>query len=295
MCMSVKTLVEKFLNWCVKNRRPRTEESYRYHLTKWLKTVGDRQITDMRPIDLTSWAESWHEYQAVQRLFQFAVEELEALQKNPFSKVKRPPMGERKRILSPAQMAAYAKRARPCFRRYLLALRATIARPQEIRAAEWNHLVPENPRESIADALPAGRALIVMNEYKSRSQRKDPNAPRVLLVNRRLGRMIARLMGGRTGMTGPIFRNEQGRGWSNNAVRCAMRRLRKHFPGMDRNGVEQVVCYSFRHSVATVAVAAGIRDRVLAELLGHTSTKTTARYQHLQVSHLREAMNRLEG
>jgi site-specific recombinase XerD len=34
----------------------------------------------------------------------------------------------------------------------------------------------------------------------------------------------------------------------------------------------------------------GLRDRVLAELMGHSRTDTTERYQHLQDRHLHEAI-----
>jgi site-specific recombinase XerD len=64
--------------------------------------------------------------------------------------------------------------------------------------------------------------------------------------------------------------------------------------GPDENG-EQVVAYTMRHTSATRASARGVRDRVLAELMGHTSTTTTQRYQHLQADHLAEAIKRVNG
>jgi site-specific recombinase XerD len=59
--------------------------------------------------------------------------------------------------------------------------------------------------------------------------------------------------------------------------------------GPDENG-EQIVSYTLRHTAATRASARGVRDRVLAELMGHTSTSTTQRYQHLQADHLADAI-----
>ena len=72
-----------------------------------------------------------------------------------------------------------------------------------------------------------------------------------------------------------------------------MRRLRKDLPNA-AGCTESIVTYSVRHSLATIAAAAGIRDRVLADIMGHTDTRTTARYLHLQVEHLRRAMEILE-
>src|SRR6185295_4351794 len=56
--------------------------------------------------------------------------------------------------------------------------------------------------------------------------------------------------------------------------------------GRDRHG-ETIVPYTFRHTAATLASAAGVRDRLLADALGHTETSTTARYQHLATEHIR--------
>ena len=48
-----------------------------------------------------------------------------------------------------------------------------------------------------------------------------------------------------------------------------------------------------RHSYATAAVASGVSDRRLADLMGHTTSKTTQRYIHLAHSDLYQAA--LEG
>jgi site-specific recombinase XerD len=38
-----------------------------------------------------------------------------------------------------------------------------------------------------------------------------------------------------------------------------------------------------------------VRDKVLAELMGHTNTRTTQRYQHLQAKHLADAIRQANG
>ena len=92
-----------------------------------------------------------------------------------------------------------------------------------------------------------------------------------------------------------MFLDSDGHPWTANAVRCRMRRLRAKLDfGPDENG-EQVVAYTMRHTAATRASSRGIRDKVLAELMGHTSTMTTQRYQHLQADHLADAIRRANG
>jgi site-specific recombinase XerD len=104
--------------------------------------------------------------------------------------------------------------------------------------------------------------------------------------------MLLRLLARSETEEGIVFRNAAGRPWTGNAVRCCMRRLRKHFT--TKGETEKIVAYHVRHTMGTQFTAAGVRDRVLADLMGHSSTRTTARYQHLQVEHLWEAMEQFE-
>lgn len=294
MAMRLKRLIEKFLTWCESARKPATTASYRYLLFKFLRSVGNLPIDKLKPLHLSMYAKTWHQVQSVQRLFTWAKDDLECLDRNVFSKVPRPPAGQRTRILSPRELAAFLRLTQLCFRMFLTAMRETIARPQEIRGLHWEMLQAENPRESLEEALAGGRAIFVLRDYKARDRRLDPSAPRVLLVNRRLGRMLLRLRVRAQSLEGPVFLNSLGRPWTGNAVRCRMRRLRKRMHKTTDTVQENIVAYSIRHSLATVAAAAGVRDRILADIMGHTSTRTTARYQHLQVEHLRSAMNAID-
>jgi integrase len=74
-----------------------------------------------------------------------------------------------------------------------------------------------------------------------------------------------------------------------------MRRLRAKLKlKPDANG-ENVVAYTFRHTAATRACTSGVPDPVLADLMGHTSTDTTRRYQHPQLDHLAKAIQQMNG
>jgi site-specific recombinase XerD len=91
------------------------------------------------------------------------------------------------------------------------------------------------------------------------------------------------------GESATVFLNEDGQPWTSNALRCRMKRLRERAGiAPDENG-EDIVMYTNRHSYATTAVASGVSDRRLAELMGHTDTKTTQRYIHLAHSDLHKA------
>lgn len=293
--MRLKNLIAKFLQWCEKCRKPNTTDGYRYSLRKFLRHAGNKPINKLLPVDLETYARTWHDVQSVQRLFQWAKDSLRLVKENIFAKVPRPPAGQRNRILDPRELARYLRKTRNRFRDFLFAMRETLARPQEIRALYWTMLQSEVPRLSIDEALAAGRAIFVMRDYKSRERRNDPNAPRIILVSRRLGRLLLRLRTRATSLDGPVFLNSLRKAWTGNSVRCRMRRLRKKFNLPADDGKENVVAYSLRHSMATYAIARGVNLKIVSELLGHTDIKTTMRYLHMQVEHLRKGIDQIEG
>lgn len=288
--MLLTEVVALFLKWAEKVLAPGTVANYKRHLDAFATAIGAVQVEDLKPHHLMSWGDTWHQLQAVQRCFQWAAIDAELLSRNPFAHVKRPPLGQRRRTLQRVELVKLLRAARHDFRRVLLAARETLARPQELRAFSWEHIDWDRTRGDVAGELVAGRAAFVLEEFKARKRRSDPAAVRVVPISPRLGRMLARLLPPDRAPVGVIFRNAWGDPWSKDAVRQRMRRLCVAVGlGPDHRG-ENVCLYTLRHTGGTEAAAAGVRDRVLAELMGHTSTRTTARYQHLDRAHVAEAM-----
>lgn len=295
MALTLKKVIDGFLKWAELALKPNTVKAYRHQLRKFVACVRNKQVKSLRPSHLTSWGKSWHEYQAVIRAFNWAVHEAKLVRKNPFAGLRMPYRDQRQRILSPTEIAGFLRACSSSGRQFLIAMRESFARPQEIRAAQWDDLQSEDPSIGIEQALAEGRALIVLRDYKDRARRKDASRPRVLLVSRRLGRLLLRLIEKGAEREGHIFLNSKGKPWTNNAVRCLLRRLRRRLGIVaDKHG-ETIVAYTFRHSCATLAAASGVVDRVLADVLGHVETRTTTRYQHLNVGHLREALDRMHA
>lgn len=292
--LTLKSLINQFLKWSETTLKPNTVNAYRHHLRCFLGKVKNKQVRSLRPIHLTSAQRSWHDWQAVQRLMSWAVNEAQVMKKNPFARVKAPGRNQRKRILTPGEMAKFLRGARRAWRGFLLAIRELGARPQEVRALTWADLQSDNPAVSVEAALTAGTAVFVLWEFKDRSRRKDSTSPRVLMVTRRLGRLLFRLRRRSPTPEAAVFTNTRGLPWTKNAVRCMMRSLRRRLGFVPDQRGERIVAYTFRHSVATLAAAHGILDRALADWLGHVETRTTRRYQHLCVGHIREALRRME-
>jgi integrase len=247
----------------------------------------------LKPHHLMKWGKSWHRIQAIQRLFNWGEREAELIAHNPFRKLKRPPLGQRRRTLDRGGLVKLLRLAAHDFRAYLLTLRESICRPQEARAVRWEEIHHDGPECDRLPALRSGRAFFVLHEFKARERGVDPNRPRIIPISVRLGRLLARLAQRQASVTGPVLLSADGVPWTKEAVRLRMKRLRRR-AGMkaDHRG-EQVVSYTFRHSMATAAAAAGVRDRVLADLMGHTTTRTTARYQHLDAGHLSDALHQV--
>lgn len=290
MSHSVRTLVDSFLAWIETRNRPRTVAYYRSFLERFAAAVGDLPVAELRRHHLLSWGRTWHELQSVQRLFNWAHVEMELIDRNPFATIKRPRPGRRRRVLDRKEVIRILRGGERNFRGFLLAMIETIARPQEVRSFRWSQLRWDRGTLTHEQALREGEAHFELWEYKARDRRADPHEPRRVFISRRLGRFLCRLALRAPAGVDFIFLNSRGEPWTANAVRLRVRRLRSSC-GLDADGRgEKVVAYSLRHTSATNASAAGVPDRVLAEMMGHTTTRTTARYQHIGVEHIRRAL-----
>ena len=161
--------------------------------------------------------------------------------------------------------------ATPCFRLFLQILYACGARPGEVRAIT-------------AENLDADAGLVRLAEHKTAHHGKSrtiflpPEAVALLVRQRERYR------------SGPLLRNNHGEPWTENAVVLAMRRTR------ERAGLPHAITYGLRHTFATDALANGVPDAQVAELLGHSGTAMLHRhYSHLgaRARELREALGRV--
>ena len=261
-----------------------TEAYYRPYIQRFLDAVGGSRVASaILPIELERIKRGWHSVQTIQRLYNWGVK-MGLVSKNPFLGIERPEPGGRQRTLARLELAQLLRGTDRPFREFLIALRRTIARPQEIRAVQWNNL--------IRGPVP----MFLLREFKTRRQRKQGRfAVRRIPLDAFMMRMLERFERGRKpSPAAHVFLNRLGRPWTGNAVRCRMRRLRRKVGlGPDING-EEVVAYTLRHTGGSQACVNGVRDKRLAELMGHTRTSTTERYLHLDADHLHEALEQAQ-
>jgi len=293
MSLKFSSLVSRFLRWAEKCRHKTTVDVYRHYFRRFQSEVGDVDVKNLHPFLVSGWATTWHQSQAIVRLLRWAVEDAGLLKTTPLAFLKHPPKGARRRTMTKGEHRRILKSASKDLRFLLIGFRESWARPGELRAAKLSDLYPRVTRARLAKLLVSGQATIVLFNYKNRKSRRLPNQPRVILISPTLGKLIVRRLRSAKSMDEEIFRTAKGEPWTPNALRCRMRRLRRHLGLMPDERGENIVPYTFRHDGATRASALGIRDRILADILGHTETSTTARYQHLQTGHLRAALRKV--
>jgi integrase len=282
--LAVWELCEQFLDWVEIHRSEKTFTDYKICLKRWVKLHGKRLPRDIRSLDLEQWKASLvkagkkpctinHAIIAVQTCWNWGVKH-ELLTTNPLAKVEKLHAEGRKRVITSEEFRTMLRHSDALFRQVLLVFRLTGVRPSEFRKLTWQQVNWE-------------ARCWVIREHKASRTAKEKKARIIPMPP-----IVEKLLRWRLREYGPtdyVFLNEDGNQWKNNALRCRMKRLRER-AGLapDENG-ESIVMYSARHSYATAAVASGVSDRRLADLMGHTNTKTTQRYIHLAHSDLYSA------
>lgn len=259
----------------------RTFEFYKKYLQSFCDQHGTVRAADLKPLHLTGWLDThpgWkasrrHAIIAVKRCFKWAEEE-GVIDRNPFRAVRKPPVGRRDRILSPAEKKEILEtiKDRP-FRQFVFALYETGCRPSEVArvtAANYDR----------------ARGLWVFDQHKTR---KKTGKPRVVYLTRAMVELTEELVAKYP--EGPLFRgNRNKKAFSRNGIRCRFRRLREKLPHL-----KGVVSYTTRHTYTTEALTNGVGVVEVAELLGHKSTEmVVAHYNHIdqKTQHMLEAAKR---
>ena len=281
--LTVAHLIDSFnAHYVIRVKTGQTSQAtaswYKTALDK-LQAVGQFPADSLRAHHLVAVEFSNHFVRALKALYKFAVEE-ELVPKDPFRKLATPPCGQRERTLTRAEMVRLYRAARPPFRRFVFVMAHTLGRPGEVRQLRWR------------DVRLADRCL-VLTKFKAKDKRKDGVKVRTIPLDMVTGRMLQTWFDRRSPKPDDfVFTGRHGKAYTSNALRCAMRQVRKR-AGLDGEGEgERVVCYTLRHTGATNATRLGIKDRVLADIMGHTTTRTTARYQHLDATDLVDAIDR---
>lgn len=262
---------------------PATEKWYKAQLTKLDAAAGDYPAADLRAEHLVAVEFTNAFVRVLKAAYKWGCDEdVGLLTRDPFRRLKAPPCGERQRILDRSEVRTLHLASGRLLRRFLFVMRHTIARPGEIRRLTWGKIQWD-------------RRMIVWSKFKGKKRRGDGVKVRTIpldLSTLRLLRNMHRQQGS-PGPNEPVWLDRHGKEWTANGVRCQMREARQK-AGLDPEGVdERVVCYTMRHTSATNAVRAGVRGKLLSDIMGHARSSTTDRYLHLAGDDLVEGIDKL--
>jgi integrase len=290
-------LADEFLDDVRARKKPRTYQGYREMLTLAQKHLGTGlRVGEVRKIHLTrlegaltnrcSPTTVFKALHAVQRVFSWAVEN-DLLDLSPLAGYKKPRPRERTRVIDAAEFQKMLRGSGLPFRRLLLALRLTGARPCELRELRWREVHLDVRLGVCKEAS----GFIILPEHKTVTRQKHPR-PRIIPLPAPVRKLLQHLARGPHGADDHVFLNGDGRPWTRTALHSQMRRLRRRV-GLGEKGGEAIVLYSNRHSFATSHVGR-VTDIELADLLGHTDIATTRKYTHISLERLREIRRRAD-
>lgn len=241
---------------------------------------GLRSCTELKPYHLLRFI--GHEYAHVAnwtrrrvassiRTPMSAAVRLGFLERNPFAEPLRLPMGKRGRDWNDEEYAALLRNSQPFFRRLLVFLRVTGARPGEARKAQWSQ-------------VDFDARVIVLNEHKTAHCTQKPRRINLNHVALKLLRWMERQPDAE--LSPFLFLNGCSGPWTTRASTNHMNLVRSR-AGLPKS----VKLHGGRHTYITRALANGVPLATVAALVDHSSTNTTEIYTHLvdQSDHLKDA------
>lgn len=271
--MRMDALIDAFLGWHGRHSAPATVRFYRQRLAAFRAKFGAREEATLRPLEIdeflsvagAGWSASTRRHNAVAlgSLQAFALRE--RLWAAPlFGELEKPPIGRRERVPTAGEIERIRAGAPPAFVRIHRALTQSGARPGELC------------RLAIGD-VDFDSGLITIQHHKTA---RKTGKPRRIPIGAKLAPLLREAIGGRR--AGPVFLSPRGKAWSPSHLSAVHRALRDK-AGLDR----EIVLYLARHRFGTELIRAGQDIKTVADLMGHSSVKTTERYIHRDVSELR--------
>jgi len=245
---------------------------YRAALVKLTAAVGTFPAAELRAHHLTACEFSNHFVRVLKALYKWGSDsDVSLIPRDPFRKLVAPKCGQRTRILTADEAERLIGVCSPAFGRVVRAALLTGARPGELRSWLWGQ-------------VDLGNRLVLLTKFKAKNKRADGKAVRPIPLCSEVVQLLAAIRPPEPQSADVVFKNNRGQPWTPNALRCGMRTARAR-AGLDGGG-ERVVLYTARHTFATNATRNGIQGRILADMMGHTTTQMTARYQHLTAADL---------
>jgi integrase len=247
------------------------------HVQAWLDTMGLERGRS-RGNRIRKWGHTMKRLAVdkLQAAFSWAVQQ-GMIPRNIINGPARQALGIRRRgasrgrdyVLQPAEHTKLVGVAKPYFADLLEFLHGTGCRPGEAYHATAKNY--DRARAAIVfrhDAEPP--------DYIHKTARRT-DKDRVIYLTDDVRAMVERLAVKYP--IGPLFRNRDGRPWTNSSVYLMLKRLRKKLG----QTAGKMIPYSYRHTFATDWLLDGSSIKVLADLMGNSVAMIEKHYGHLDV------------
>ena len=272
--MKVKKSVEQYLCHVQEVHKPKTHETYTSRIKSFVEKLGNAKVEKLTAADIVSWLDALMksknandtkrgDINAFLQWQHWAVAH-QHLTEYLMPKIKKPPGNQRERVPTDEEFKSVLAIAKPAFAAVLKGLRWTGARPAELAKA------------TIADWDREANLIVLLDHKTARKTGK----PRLIGVGQDVRALLEEAIGER--QAGPIFLNDRGQPWTENAMSHAFRRLRDKLKLS-----KDLVLYSMRHAAGT-EFCEKLGIYAAKELLGHTSINMTQRYAHSASAKLAE-------
>jgi len=280
----VAHVLREFLVWVKKNRSGGTYDFYAKPLTgsdkksksavPFLDFIGDMPVSEFGEQCVKDWIDTHYSHgsdtyrhnliRAVKCAFKWACSKKSGklLSENPIDELELPSADSREVDLTDAQWAVIEAKVPQPLLNLLIVLKETGARPLEIRLVEAKHLQANNGRPRLYSAKP----------FKKTRGKEKPR--KIYLTERALA--ICQEHADKY-PTGPLFRNEDGKPWSKNAINNHFTKKRREKIGI----MFPFFPYSLRHKFCTDKLKQGIPPATVAELLGNSVEMVMRVYNQL--------------
>jgi integrase len=279
----VRKVIARYLDWSKSNHAEGTHNFYRIYGESFVAWISpDLRMSGLRKDHVLKWADTKFPkvtsspstrhgaVRAVQRAFNWAVEDAGIIRTNPIGKIKKDKPTRRETYIAVDQYHRVLGAIKDdAFRDIVEILRHTGCRPEEARkitSKEFN-------REKRCWELPAGFTA------KTKKARSIP-------LNDHAYGLCCKWADRHP--DGPMFLNRRGDPWRKQALVDRCRRLRAKL------GFE-FVPYTFRHVFATDALENGVDPITVARIMGHANLDMLNEYyEHIQQrsEHVRKSVEK---
>ena len=290
--VSVGTLVDRYVEHELPERRHSTQQSHLSALNRWIRPQwGDHLLEQVKPVAVEEWlravALAPKTKVNLRSLFHLIYEHArrwELTDRNPIDLVRQ--RGGRRcipRVLTPCEIRLLLEQLAEPYHTMVLVAACLGLRASEIMGLQWGDFTWEDLTVLIRRGVVNGRS----GETKTEASRK------ALPVDSRLAEALLQWRKNTLykGAEDWVFANRVGKPRSQQNI--LQRRLK---PAALRVGIEKIGWHTFRHSYSTMLRSVGTDIKVQQELLRHSTVQSTMNvYTQAIAEHKRAANSTVVG